>query len=194
MAACGNIFLPNCQPIIGVTAVRRRDPPSSPDCKIAFNKGSDAISVHRAQSAPRRQARSRSRCARPYICCLTSLSLVIWPPVWPLDQGSSIAAAIASLSAATPLPNLPIGLRSASSIHPSRSATTPWRITRWKRSMRPRARTSAGTTFSAAATKARSRATGDRVQRSTSGPELAHSALGAAQWPRHLAGAVSPTL
>jgi hypothetical protein len=36
--------------------------------------------------------------ARPYIWRFTSLSLVIWPSVWPFDQGSVMAAQTAALS------------------------------------------------------------------------------------------------
>ena len=47
-------------------------------------------------------ARRRSSLARPCIWRLTSLSLVIWPSVCPLDQGSTSAAATALSSACSP--------------------------------------------------------------------------------------------
>jgi hypothetical protein len=43
-------------------------------------------------AAPTSLARSRSSLARPYICRLTSFSLVFCPSVWPLDQGCCKAA------------------------------------------------------------------------------------------------------
>ena len=45
--------------------------------------------------APITRARSKSSFARPYIWRLMSLSLVIWPSVWPLDQSSEKAASTA---------------------------------------------------------------------------------------------------
>jgi IS5 family transposase len=53
-------------------------------------------------AAPRRRALRRSGFARPYIWRLTSLSLVMWPSVCPLDQGSARAAATACSSARSP--------------------------------------------------------------------------------------------
>jgi len=45
------------------------------------------------------RARNRSILPRPYIWRLTSLSFVTCPSVWPLDQGSTMAAFTASSSA-----------------------------------------------------------------------------------------------
>jgi hypothetical protein len=61
---------------------------SFPECQSA----SDWALAHFRCRFPRRhvaqrRARSRSRFARPYICRLIILSLVMWPSVCPLDQG-----------------------------------------------------------------------------------------------------------
>ena len=52
-----------------------------------------------------RRASRRSIFPRPYIWRLTSLSLVICPSVWPLDQGRTMAARTAVWSFAMPLAN-----------------------------------------------------------------------------------------
>ena len=68
-------------------------------CETALKWGSESLlvqSMSMVHAAPRRRARSRSSLARPYICLLIILSLVIWPSVWPFDQGSAIAARTAS--------------------------------------------------------------------------------------------------
>ncbi len=49
-----------------------------------------------------RRARRRSIPAAPYICRFSIFSRLIWPSVWPLDQGSRSAAATASRSAESP--------------------------------------------------------------------------------------------
>lgn len=53
-----------------------------------------------------RRALSSSRFARPYIFRLISLSRLILPSTWPLDQGSTMAAATAFLSASMPAAKL----------------------------------------------------------------------------------------
>ena len=62
--------------------------------------------------------------ARPYIWRLTSLSLVIWPSVWPLDQDVVIAALTAALSLMMPLAKDATRLAHARSSHGSRSAVS----------------------------------------------------------------------
>ncbi len=69
--------------------------------------------------AAHRRARSRSRFARPYICRLIILSLVMWPSVCPLDHGSTIPAVTAYLSAMIPLAKDASKLAAASLIHSS---------------------------------------------------------------------------
>ena len=66
-------------------------------CESARKRGSDSLSVQPAghHAAPRSRALRRSSFARPDIWRLTSLSLVVWPSVWPLDHGRRSAAAIA---------------------------------------------------------------------------------------------------
>src|SRR5258708_15257340 len=51
------------------------------------------------------RAWSRSSFPRPYIWRFTSLSLVIWPSVWPFDHGDVIAALTAALSLTMPFAN-----------------------------------------------------------------------------------------
>ena len=51
-------------------------------CESAWKFGSDALLVQLGgQAAPISRASRRSSLARPYICRLTSLSLVTWPSV-----------------------------------------------------------------------------------------------------------------
>jgi len=79
-------------------AVSRRT--SSHYAAINFGSGANLVligSYFHAGWAIR--ARRRSIFPRPYIWRLTSLSLVIWPSVCPLDQGSTMAARTAASSA-----------------------------------------------------------------------------------------------
>jgi hypothetical protein len=46
-----------------------------------------------AQVAPTRRAWSKSIFARPHICRLMNLSLVIRPSVWPFDHGEMMGVA-----------------------------------------------------------------------------------------------------
>lgn len=75
---------------------------------IDVNKGSDSLSMQfdvGRHAWRTRRARRRSRGARPYICRLTSLSLVIWLSVCPFDHSSVSAAVTTDKSAAMPFPN-----------------------------------------------------------------------------------------
>ena len=76
-----------------VAADERRSKRATESCQSAFKFGSDAISMMftAARVAPINLARRRSIFALP-ICGLTSLSLVIWPSVWPFDHGWTSAA------------------------------------------------------------------------------------------------------
>jgi hypothetical protein len=59
---------------------------------IVIRHGLRALTHRRcgySQRAPTTRARSRSILARPYICRLMNLSLVIWPSVWPLEWSAS---------------------------------------------------------------------------------------------------------
>ncbi|MET4115906.1 transposase [Bradyrhizobium sp. JR1.5] len=71
--------------------------------------------------APISRACSKSSLARPYIWRLTSLSLVIWPSVCPLDHDVAIAALTAALSLMTPLAKDMTRLARARSNHGSSS-------------------------------------------------------------------------
>jgi hypothetical protein len=66
-------------------------------CEFAWNKGSVANSMMIAMIyvTPISRACNRSSFARPYIWRLMSFSRVIWPSVWPFDQGCTSAAATA---------------------------------------------------------------------------------------------------
>jgi hypothetical protein len=63
--------------------------------------------------APISRACRRSIFARPYIWRFTSFSFVICPSVWPLDQGSVMAARTAALSLMMPLAKEAIRLKLA---------------------------------------------------------------------------------
>ena len=97
------------------------------------------------------RAWSRSSLPRPYIWRLTSLSLVICPSVWPLDQGVVIAALTAALSFMMPLANEATRLERARSSQASSSARDFFRIMAWKAAMISRASTSSGAPPSIAA-------------------------------------------
>jgi hypothetical protein len=66
--------------------------------------------------------------ARPYICRLIILSLVMWPSVCPLDQGSTIPAVTACWSAVIPLAKDAGKLPAASLIQSSKALPTLDRI------------------------------------------------------------------
>jgi len=68
-------------------------------CQSALNRGALSVckrsseshlvrSARTVHTASTRHARKRSSLARPCLCLLTLLSLVIRPAVWPFDQGS----------------------------------------------------------------------------------------------------------
>ena len=122
---------------------------------ISTRMGRDSISVQSGgigHAGATRRARRRSRRARPYICRLTSLSLVICPSVGPFDYGSVRAAVTADRPAAMPFPNEASRLVLVSASQPGRAPTSRVRSMQWKRSMRSRATASAGTSVSIAAT------------------------------------------
>src|SRR3954447_8704578 len=98
------------------------------------------------------RAWSRSIFPLPYIWRFTSLSLVIWPSVWPLDQGEVIAALTAAWSLLMPLANAATRLGRARPSQGSRSAGDFLRIMAWKAVMISRAATRTGTPPSIAAT------------------------------------------
>jgi hypothetical protein len=83
--------------------------------------------------APMTRAWRRSSFPRPYIWRFTSLSLVIWPSVWPFDQGSPSAAATALSSACSPFAKDASRLEAASGSQVCRSALLRCRIIAWKR-------------------------------------------------------------
>ena len=67
------------------------------NCEQACKKGSESILVQSpVHDAAIRRAFRRSILARPYICRLRVFRRLIWPSVWPLDQGSVRAATTAA--------------------------------------------------------------------------------------------------
>jgi hypothetical protein len=102
--------------------------------------------------AQMRRAWSRSSLPRPYIWCLTSLSLVICPSVWPFDQGEVMAAATAALSLRTPVAKEATRLDRARSNHGSSASKHRLRTIDWKSATISRASTKGGTPLSTAAT------------------------------------------
>ena len=105
-------------------------------------------------TAPMTLAWSMSIFPRPYIWRFTSLSLVICPSVWPLDQGRLIAAATAAKSLVTPAANDATKLAWARASQDSRSTNDLLRIIPWKAAMTSRASSSGGTPSSITATVA----------------------------------------
>src|SRR4051812_38972061 len=92
--------------------------------RIVFRHGIRALThlwCSTGHVAPTSRACSKSSLARPYIWRLTSLSLVIWPSVCPLDQEVVIAALTAALSLMTPLAKDMTRLARARSNHGSSS-------------------------------------------------------------------------
>ncbi len=87
---------------------------------------------------------------RPYICRLTSLSLVTCPSVWPLDQGSTMAARTAASSSRTPEAKDAISLSTASRSQGVRTSVFLAATMVLKRSSRLRAATIFGEAVSTA--------------------------------------------
>jgi hypothetical protein len=92
----------------------------------------------------------RSSLAWPNSCRLSTFGPVIWPSVRPLDQGSVIAAATASRSAAMPLAKEPSRLFAAPASQASRPAQDFDRSSAWKHASRSRVTGSPGPACSTA--------------------------------------------